>query len=701
MAIIKTPILNGSGKIVDANLPDRLLDPALTATILDKIKTDAVPRWKATTAYLAGDKVLSPDGDVVSAKVNFTSGASYSAANWDLSMNVAGKLDTAEAVKNYAAKSSADKLADIQGRTATSYATLADRITATEQRAGGRPYANTYYPTSSPHSAATNNTLGEGVLRLVPWVVSTPMTLQELICEVTVSGDGGARFRMGVYADSGRCYPQTLMVDTGLSTVNISPFYRAAQTVLSLEPGLYWIGGVVQGTTTSQPTMRTVAPDWVPPVNNMSLGSALPTPGAAVTTVGYKATGITGALPTTFPDQGGGTVSAATIAPRILIRTMATAGKLPTAPLNWRGKDHNFYPHSVGATDQAIYGHAYNPAFPTSGERTLAWTTDGGETIQYGQNFGSLVISGEYVTWTGQTSAGYVVVTSSDSGLAGNWGSIWFSTSRTSGFTKVQTIKGTNELAISSPKPGPDGKTVLFVGEYSTDMPQPVHYLWMTKDGGATWTNIKTALNVDTTKNSHFHATEYDSVNNKIWSSQGDNGNSQWAYSADWGVTWTNVAIPTTDPLYQADSDYQQPTLIIPFGGRLVVGPDRGTFAAGVWTVNNDGTTPRVAWASVVGERAPWAYSRQPIARSGQEAVVPIIDRLAGSKTVYFIGTADGGLSWHLLSKVPLTYSGSSSPEGSGVVGPDAGGRIMWRSMGQNPEPYGNRLMVASMPTWV
>lgn len=32
MAIIKTPILNGSGKIVDANLPDRLLDGQLTAT---------------------------------------------------------------------------------------------------------------------------------------------------------------------------------------------------------------------------------------------------------------------------------------------------------------------------------------------------------------------------------------------------------------------------------------------------------------------------------------------------------------------------------------------------------------------------------------------------------------------------------------------------------------------------------------------
>jgi polygalacturonase len=47
-----------------------------------------VPKWKAATAYLAGDKVVSPAGDVVSAKVDFTSGASFSAANWNYTSNV-------------------------------------------------------------------------------------------------------------------------------------------------------------------------------------------------------------------------------------------------------------------------------------------------------------------------------------------------------------------------------------------------------------------------------------------------------------------------------------------------------------------------------------------------------------------------------------------------------------------------------------
>ena len=44
-----------------------------------------VPKWKASTAYSAGDKVLSPNGDVVSAIANFTSGTSFNAANWNLS----------------------------------------------------------------------------------------------------------------------------------------------------------------------------------------------------------------------------------------------------------------------------------------------------------------------------------------------------------------------------------------------------------------------------------------------------------------------------------------------------------------------------------------------------------------------------------------------------------------------------------------
>ncbi|MCO4276141.1 hypothetical protein NG701_17205 [Pseudarthrobacter sp. HLT3-5] len=64
-------------------------DTAIAAAVSGSGATKAalsaafVPKWKATTAYLAGEIVLSPAGDVVSAKVAFTSGASYSSANWN------------------------------------------------------------------------------------------------------------------------------------------------------------------------------------------------------------------------------------------------------------------------------------------------------------------------------------------------------------------------------------------------------------------------------------------------------------------------------------------------------------------------------------------------------------------------------------------------------------------------------------------
>ncbi|MET3175526.1 UNVERIFIED_ORG: hypothetical protein ABIB52_003393 [Arthrobacter sp. UYCu721] len=63
--------LDPESKIPSAQLPD------LSATM--------VPRWKGSTAYNAGDIVLSPAGDTVSAIGNFTSGATYNAANWNLS----------------------------------------------------------------------------------------------------------------------------------------------------------------------------------------------------------------------------------------------------------------------------------------------------------------------------------------------------------------------------------------------------------------------------------------------------------------------------------------------------------------------------------------------------------------------------------------------------------------------------------------
>jgi hypothetical protein len=109
--------LGADAKIPDAQLPTRLGDTALNATF--------VPKWKPTTAYLAGDAVLSPTGDTVTAKANFTSGASYSAANWDLSANLAGKLDKTEAAITYGRSLDLRTKGAVAGTTDSSAAFLA------------------------------------------------------------------------------------------------------------------------------------------------------------------------------------------------------------------------------------------------------------------------------------------------------------------------------------------------------------------------------------------------------------------------------------------------------------------------------------------------------------------------------------------------------------------------------------------------
>jgi len=63
-------------------------------------------QWKPATAYAAGQPVVNPSGDVVTAKAAFTSGATYDAANWNTAPGIAAKLDKTEAAASYAPKAS-------------------------------------------------------------------------------------------------------------------------------------------------------------------------------------------------------------------------------------------------------------------------------------------------------------------------------------------------------------------------------------------------------------------------------------------------------------------------------------------------------------------------------------------------------------------------------------------------------------------
>lgn len=77
---IDTRLGGDSAGILNPASPDskRVLTAAAAASTY-------VPKWKPSTAYLAGQAVLNPTGDVVTAKADHTSGASFTAANWNLS----------------------------------------------------------------------------------------------------------------------------------------------------------------------------------------------------------------------------------------------------------------------------------------------------------------------------------------------------------------------------------------------------------------------------------------------------------------------------------------------------------------------------------------------------------------------------------------------------------------------------------------
>lgn len=86
-------------KVLDLGIPAGLADDASMTAVAENPASDFsgalsatiatsghdVPAWAPTTAYVQGQQVLNPSGQVVAAKVAFTSGATYNAANWNAS----------------------------------------------------------------------------------------------------------------------------------------------------------------------------------------------------------------------------------------------------------------------------------------------------------------------------------------------------------------------------------------------------------------------------------------------------------------------------------------------------------------------------------------------------------------------------------------------------------------------------------------
>jgi hypothetical protein len=158
-------------------------------------------------------------------------------------------------------------------------------------------------------SVSTSAALGNGTLRVVRKYIPTSTTITRIGAEVTVIGDVGSKFRIGIYADSsGR--PGALVLDAGQINGD-SATVQEITISQALTPGWYWFGGVVQSVVTTQPTVRVLATPYEPLVHD--LGTSILS--AGLTSLGASVGGVTGALPNPF-----GTVGTAGNVPSIFVK---------------------------------------------------------------------------------------------------------------------------------------------------------------------------------------------------------------------------------------------------------------------------------------------------------------------------------------------------------------------------------------------
>lgn len=74
----------------DAETADRIQNGTATRAAL---AVGYLRRWRPSTPYVAGDPVLNPSGQVVTANADHTSGTTYSASNWTITSGGTGASD--------------------------------------------------------------------------------------------------------------------------------------------------------------------------------------------------------------------------------------------------------------------------------------------------------------------------------------------------------------------------------------------------------------------------------------------------------------------------------------------------------------------------------------------------------------------------------------------------------------------------------
>lgn len=111
-----------------------------------------------------------------------------------------------------------------------------------------------YYETVATSSLGAN-ALTNQQLRLHPVTFYRRTAITKLTAEVTLAGESGSKYRLGIYNDSNGL-PGTVFCDGGQIDGTSATVQEVTVAVTCL-PGTYWFGGAVQSASTTPPTMRT------------------------------------------------------------------------------------------------------------------------------------------------------------------------------------------------------------------------------------------------------------------------------------------------------------------------------------------------------------------------------------------------------------------------------------------------------------
>ena len=170
-----------------------------------------------------------------------------------------------------------------------------------------------WYSSAAPAlttTAGVNNTL-----RVAPRRIERRTRIVKLAVEVTTAGEAGSTFIPVIYADNGVGVVGSLVV-AGSAVASDSTGVKTTDIDVTLEPGVYYFGGVQQGAAATPANYR--APSTPSP--DLPIVSTTATPGAAALVGSYTKGSISGAPPSEYASTG----MAGAVPPRILFQTAAT-----------------------------------------------------------------------------------------------------------------------------------------------------------------------------------------------------------------------------------------------------------------------------------------------------------------------------------------------------------------------------------------